>query len=878
MLVCVREFDKSELSAWNRKSVTPQHFERYYSLYATETSVTIVDVGDSRARKTVNYDVLTRSSMQLHEQVVEPLLMTVLTPNRASQAVVVIDGQSWHRRYTLLDPVEGLLARTARAAVAHPDITSVSVSAVTLEDNNTLTDIMPDRNFDAAGGQPTILEDTREQFTSVEDAHYIVLDSESTWDGVLRRMTAAFPELKHQVISFIFAFHESTGLPNTTMQFVSFTVNEVARGMKSSRHAVSSAAALVECRSPTVTFTATKLLYLLKPTLLGQQPGVWVACFSPVSLLEATETETFQEAFAVAQTAARLYSSRIAVLSGCGFPPVGGHVSPIVGANAVRDCAVESVPLPGVEGGAVHTTAAPFRSSPREKPQASFMAASRGTSENRQRDDSAHRAAVQHHLVDTPAAMQERIDESAYSCAAASSAAPSSDNSRGANDQCAVPAEPEAQGAPAPREAIQRGASEERAAARYELDTYRAVMERAMGKLRAEMRQYAGELRDAKEEVKRQKKKSRELQSELDAALSSYDAAVSENEELRRELRSQHDMFEDRLFGMLQGNLSGPAAQQLRDKQQGERQAMMTQDADDQTARVLRSDLALRDARVKELTELVGLHQSEIQVHVANEQRYRQRILDLESELREKEREAIADKAAVKEARRAADAVQAAAEALPALSRAAQMSSATAQEDLRSVEERATELEYRLRDTLDELQSERTRRLRLEHLMKRREEEEVAQAAPQEDDNRLRDLQHTYEMQLRELKAEMTDFRAEVLQHLPKASVPPNLGGASTNATTPVGRQGRDDPAGVNLQRLTPPCVSPIPDASSTNFLHARDDVSVQSHEGTSTAAALLQQRRQRSVQSFEEFMQEEPKYKLHRAPYLRRRPRPPAA
>ncbi|AYU79355.1 hypothetical protein, conserved [Leishmania donovani] len=877
MLVCVREFDKSELSARHGKSLTTQHFERYYTLYRTETSLTIVDVVDSRARKTVNYDVFTSSSTQLYDQVVEPLLATVLTPDRASQAVVVVDGQSGNRRYTLLDPVEGILARTARAAVAHPGVTSVSVSAVTLEDNNTLTDIMPDRNADAAHEQPTILEDTCEQFTSVEDAHYVVLDSEATWDGVLHRMTAAFAELKHQVISFIFAFHESTGLPNTTMQFVSFTVNEVARGMKSSRHAVSSAAALVECRSPTLTFTATKLLYLLKPTLLGQQPGAWVASFSPVSLLEAAEHETFQEAFAVAQTAARLYSSRIAVLNESLLPASGGRAAPTAGVGLDIERVGECAPLPAVEDGGADMTGAALRSRPGEKSQPSFRTGSRDTSANPQHGDPGHSAAFQHDLVDTPAAAQDRMTESASGLAVASPAAPSSDDSRGTGANCAAQAEPDVDAAPVPVESIQRGASEERSAARYELDTYRVVMERAVDKLRAEVREYAGALRDTREDVRRQKQKSRELQSELEAMRSSYDAAVSENDRLREALRAGHGASDSRLLAALQSGASDSAAQRSRQGPK-DKHSTANQQGNDHVARFLRSDLAVLEARVEELTELVAFHQREIQAHVASEHRYRQRILDLEAELREKEREAIADKAAVKEARRAADVARAAAKAPPALSRAAHTSSAIEQEDLRFVEERATEVEYRLREALDALQSERTQRLRLEHLMKRREEEEVSHAAPSDDNELLRSLQRTYEMQLRELKSEMSGFRAELVRHLTKPSVPQNLGDASSYVATPVDRQGRDDPAVVKLQRSSPPRMSPIPDASSTHFSHAGDGVSAHSDRGGDAAPSPLQQRRQRSAQSFEQFMQEEPRYKLHCAPLLRRRPRTPAA
>ncbi|KAG5476888.1 hypothetical protein LSCM1_05220 [Leishmania martiniquensis] len=874
MLVCVREFDKSELSAQHGNAAAAQQIERYYSLYTTATSITVVDVVDSRARKTLNFDVHTRSSTQLQDEVVEPLLATVLTPNRASQAVVVIDGQSWHRRYTLLDPVEGILARTARAAVAHPNVTSVSVSATTLEDNNTLTDMMPGRSRGAAVGQPTILEDTHEQFTSVEDAQYVVLDSEATLDSVLHRITAAFADLKHQLISFIFAFHESTGLPNTTMQLISFTVKEVARGMKSSRHAVSSAAALVECRSPTVTFTATKLLYLLKPALLGQQPGAWVACFSPVSLAEAREPETFQEAFAVAQTAARLYSSRISLLDASSAPPHGGHPAAIAGASGVSAHGVEAAPAPAVENAGADT-ASELRARKSEMPMHVGAAASRGGASA----NSAHcSSASQVHLVDTPAAAQDRMTESASDLPAASLATPLVEDFRGVKENSAVQTEPVGHAALSPRESIQRGASEDRSAARHELDTYRVVMERAMGRLRAEMRECAGELRDTREDVRLHKRRSRELKAELEALRVSCNAAVSENDALRRELLAQHRVCEGNRPAALQRSEPVTAEQHSRRDPRQEQDAGAGQHGSDHAERVLRSDVAILEARVEELTELVALHQREIEAHVANERRYRQRILDLESELRKRERASIADKAAVKEARRAADVARAAAEAQPGPPRVSRTSSGIAEEDLRVVQERATEVEYRLRDALAALQSERVQRLQLENLMKRREEEEVARGPPPPSDNLLHCLQNTYETHLRELKAEMCSFRTDLAQYFTKPSVRQNLADASSYTATPVVGGRHDEPAAVEPQRFTPPRMSPIPNTSSAHISHIHGDGSALSHEGNSTALSPSQQRRQPRALSFEEFMQEEPHYRLHRASFLRRRPRPPAA
>ncbi|KAK7200431.1 hypothetical protein NESM_000097500 [Novymonas esmeraldas] len=881
MLVCLREFDTSELGRRQRHPAAaappPPHFERYYTLHTSEMSATIVDVVDCRARKTFSYDVLTRSTGQLYDEVVEPLLMTVLTPNRAAQAVVVIDGQSGHRRCTLLDPVDGVLTRVARAASANAAVAAVSVSAVTLEDSNTLSDVMPDHAFAAAGaaGEPTVLEDTQEQFASVEDAHYVQLDSEATWEAARHRMSAAFADLHHQVISFIFSFHESTGLPNTTMQFISFAVNEVARGMKSSRHAVSSAAALVECRSPTLTFTATKLLYLLKPTLLGHQPGAWVACFSPVSVVEAAEQETFQEAFAVAQTAARLYSSRVAVLSASVQPAPPPHLAPTTADTAAP---VAPVAAPPSAPPALHTTAAAVAATAAVPPSADsgggaseppLPTASRGVATSAPRGDG---AALQPHLVDTPAATQDRTVGSASGIGSSATSPEAVRPRRGScavqteGDDSAVVAEP-------PRESIQRGASEERTAARYELVTYRTVMERALAKLRAELHERVGELRNTREDVRRERRRASELGAELDEMRAAYDTAVQENELLRREDRVRRSAREAPSAAAAVPLAPSSASSQAPSAPSAPRpppppspppppppptaheQQHLQHGRDVAVARG-GGDVALLEARVAELTDLVSFHQREIEAHVATESTYRERILDLESALRAKEREAIADKAAVAEARRAADSARAAAEAPSASARASRTSSAVARDDLRSVEERATEVEYRLRDTLDALERERTRRRQLEHLLERRESEEVVRdAAPAVEDSARR-LQHAYETQLQQLREEMIGFRAELEQHVSRPPAPQNLGDASGYGATPL------------HGRPTSSHLSPIPHASSSSVLHTRDD----------TSAPAQSALRPRRTQSFDEFMEEEPRYELHCAPLLPRRPRRPSA
>ncbi|KPA79417.1 hypothetical protein ABB37_05261 [Leptomonas pyrrhocoris] len=910
MLVCVREVDKAELARRHRSDIPTPHFERYYHLYPNETSVTLVDVVDNRARKTFNYDVGIHSSRELQEQVVEPLLMTVLTPDRAAQAVVVVDGLAGSRFSTLIDAVDGVLGNTARIAAAHPDVASLSFSAVTLEDNNTLTDtLLPDRSRDAE--EVTVLEDTQEQFTSVEDAHYVSLESASIWEAVRQRVSNAFTAYKHQIFSFIFSFHASTGRPNTTMQFISFTVNEVARGMKSSRHAVSSAAGLIECSSPTLTFTSTKLLYLMKPSLLGQQPGAWVACFSPISVVEAAERETFQEAFAVAQTASRLYSSRIALLNASTalLPP---HPPLPTSASSVRSApvAVEDVAESTDHGGdaSLFTPDAPSRPAVRK--------ATRGAQTDpadSPDDDTADAPDVRPsaaHLVQTPAGAPTAPSEigTPMPPAPASSqpALPSPPQRHATGATVAVqtdaaPSQPSFASSPLPgyqRESIQRGLSEEPSAVRYEFDTYRTVMERAMTKLRADMRHSAEQLAEAKEEMRAQRKQTRELRGELELASESRHAMVLENSELRQELAHRQQLHKQKLQELSQVSSSVPASPSPSPSGQ------LTKHEEADATRALQDEVELLEVRVAELTELVAFHQSEIKEHVAKESLYRQRILDLETALREKEREVISSRAAAQEARRAADAVavaHATSKATPADAVAAashsRTSSTVLREDMRDVEDRAAEVELHLRSALDELQRERTRRLQLENLMKKREEEEVAYTAAQQAETAVRTLRQTFENQLRALRTEMTGFRAELAQQqrarpsspaqvaLPSQAQPTSPAAvtlsvsndSSMQTSTLASRTGLTERSAQQQQPPhrppTPQRMSPMPeDAVRSHSRGGNDAASVPSQRSSAKPSPSKQHRR---TQSFEEYMQEEPHYELQRASFLRPRLRP---
>lgn len=318
-------------------------------------SVIVTDVTDARAKKDALCDMVAASREDLLRTVVIPLVESITPPAlphsdtsaddhhgslmRASsglpahaQGTVVIDGSSAARANALLDAYDGLLVASIRELAKRPTTKAVFLSAVELDEHNQLIDLLAEdaRSQRSASPHvalraavvrhqiPTIVEDTTDRFTAVEETTFE--DVSSDCHPTLRYLaTKCQSDSRHQIFSVVVMHRHGCNAPNTTMQFISLVVNEVTRGTRATRHCIQNAASLLESRSSAVSYTSTKVLFLLKPVLTGRQPGAWVALLDPHGTCRAAGSrpgadgdvveapqESFKDAFTVLQTLSRV--------------------------------------------------------------------------------------------------------------------------------------------------------------------------------------------------------------------------------------------------------------------------------------------------------------------------------------------------------------------------------------------------------------------------------------------------------------------------------------------------------------------------------------------------------------------------------------------
>lgn len=864
MLVCIRGIQKETLDQRCAGAAKPS-YERYYSLYTNEGSTTIVDATDNRARRTFQCDASMTSLTTLLEQIARPLLMTVLAPGKAAQATIVADGTPANRIETLLHRENGVLPQCTRIALADTAVQAVYLSAVTLDDDNQLRDIFATDPAASDTSLATVAEDVQDQFTSVEDARYVAVDNEAVLQQLLSHSTTHFISTRHQVWSLIFTFRDGAKRPNTTLQFVSFALTEVSRGMKASRHAISAAAALIECRATSVSFMATKLLYLLKPALLGQQPGAWVSCFCPISIVDCPEEqrETFKDAFAMAQTASRLYSSRIALMTAPTLLP--------------------PAPAPAAETSVSRSAVAP---------------------------------AV--HLVTTPRADESRelTTDGGRSFTSVASPlvgkAPMTATTATVGDEREAEEKEEKEEIRLASQGVfslrqwQRNPSvtearEDPVSNYFEYETYRLVMERAMEKLRGEVQKGAARVEESSAALKVERQRCRGLQREMEALQKSYHAATEESALLHSTLDEQQVLLEEKLNELSAVTQRAMELEAMAETSAAEQQLMQAKNAD--AAQWEREEeLQILKVRVKELTDLVAFHQSEIKAHVARETSYRQRILDLENAVRRYEREAISALSASSTAARATCAprrdapreamrssthdeemVGSGVETVDPRHTAQGFSRLTREEDSqREVAEahnRTTEVEHHLRQTLEQLRQERSRSSDLEALLRKREAD--AALPPLSQTQVLMDqMNRRYEQDLQSLRAEGAAFRVQENQppEAPLITSQHSGGRIHDSATLMNSSQSLPSPQhpyGQSILQHSAPSrlLSPAadPQQKSTASQDRIGDASMQS-----ALSARVPSPRLRRSRSFEDFMKEQPQYQLHQPSFMRRGARRP--
>lgn len=298
--------------------------------------VCVIDTSDRRAKKEAVCDLVVHTPKDIATQIVRPLVALLVptaadgkqqssSPPAHAQGAVVIDGSVAARNQILLDPYVGVVATAIREIAQLPSTKAVFLSAVELDEHNQLIDLLDASVKDMAAAHaaaqqqqqqplrapvlrhqiPTVVEDTNDHFTAVEETTFenVTADCHAT----LRLLAHFTSEARHHVLSLVLLHRD--GSSNTTLQFVSFAAAEVTRGTRASRNSICNAASLLESKSSAVSYTATKILFLLKPLLTGKQPSAWVTVLQPRSqrqLSDGAAEETFKDAFLRVQTLHRL--------------------------------------------------------------------------------------------------------------------------------------------------------------------------------------------------------------------------------------------------------------------------------------------------------------------------------------------------------------------------------------------------------------------------------------------------------------------------------------------------------------------------------------------------------------------------------------------
>ncbi|CAD2217153.1 hypothetical protein AGDE_12528 [Angomonas deanei] len=472
MLVGVRLFSAAEVTGGDRS------LERYYSVYEGDHNMTIVDVTDNRARKVLNFDFSWNHNRALFRDSILPLLQMV-TDGRKLQASIVIDGSQSSRK-KIIGGKESTVVQSTEYILGLDTVETVYMAVVALESNNRLADCLGATAESDGDSEPVVMEDTKDHFTSVEDATYVDCREEEG-HRLLHALDSLVLDTKHQVFSFIIVFRDSDRMPNTTVQFVSLSVEEVSRGMKSTRHCISSSASLIECRSPSLSFAGTKFSFLLKPAMLGFQPGLWVSCLSPVSATHPSERESFKEAFCVAQLASKVFSSRVGVRENAGMllPRDEERVNPFNAPDAdVIDRRMLDTPFRQKHS----------QASPRQ-----------------------HDASFQSPIRD--------IKEDLLTAQAPPGMIPSIERER--SDSMAA-----------------KHQGEDTCSAHYELSNYKKMMDGALGQLRSDMRTYIAQLENTKHELVQQKSIEESAMEENLMLRQQVDALLKVRDELKAQLQS----------------------------------------------------------------------------------------------------------------------------------------------------------------------------------------------------------------------------------------------------------------------------------------------------------------------------------------------------
>ncbi|ORC91851.1 uncharacterized protein TM35_000054470 [Trypanosoma theileri] len=856
------------------------------------TAVSVMDPTDARARRTVNLDVYAANPSALFAAV-RPALRAILPPIAAPQVVIVVDGTRLTRTHALLHTDDGLLPQCWRLLHTTPDfnrlLATVHIAVVELDDHNKLRDITPITGASAAAAmvEPDIIEDDEDHFTSVEDASYLELRSEEDLMTVIHHVDQVASPDRHQIFSFILTFKKETGLPNSTIQFISFTLSEVGKGIRSTRHCVTTAASLIESRSPSITFAGTKLSFLLKPALLKQQSGVWISCFAPSTPPEETERETFREAFCIAYTASRVYSSRIGVEVA---EPTFQVFSDLDQRSLFNSYDEQAEILPRVNIPTPYKLGSSSSPLPLKSPNS--------IPQQRVKDVTHRLKSIQSPYNTSREVGDVGLINTPY-------------NQRPVNISDRVGSEEKRSGhtnsiqknrqQQTNRLPYDRCSSLERhpynCSARYELETYKRVMEPAMDQLRRDIQHYMKLLEDARRQIRmfRRGKEADEQNKEMEIEVHQLRKSLSEatrhckfletefarrEEELRAKVTEVQAQFNEvtsktKLYDLQDVSLQtdiknrqhSVATQTHASLSQSPQQSHYTGNNGLVTSEKLQTQqqspvpLQSNDTNfTTQWLEVVGFHQRELEEHVSRERAYRSRIMSLEEALSERDAEIARINTELMQ-REQQFSLEELKNQQKEHERQIERRHAEGLEQLRAemleAQRVSTATEHRLEMCLRELKEERKLREASEAELRQLQTTCAQRLESGTAKEMMLLLKETYERQFHHLQREVEELRQRSVQTTPRETTPR---GSNSVASTPRRNSSVRQTAGGML--------SPAVERDGNSFVPARIAQKTEDSASYGVAAAPSGRVQVAVVggdkRQFEDFMNEESSYTFH--------------
>ncbi|KAH9586523.1 hypothetical protein LSM04_007515 [Trypanosoma melophagium] len=888
MIVAVREYGAAEVRrlcggrrpvaiyAWRPDRVVGER---------RAAAVIVADPTDARARRAVNFDVYAATPTALFDAV-HPVLRAILPPAAAPQVVVVVDGTQLTRTNALLHAEDGLLLQCWRLLHTSPEfsrlLATVHIAVVELDDHNRLRDITPVVTT-ASMVEPDIIEDSEDHFTSVEDASYLEVKTQEDLTVVLNHVGKVASPNRHQIFSFILTFKKEMGLPNSTIQFVSFTLSEVGKGMRSTRQCVTAAASLIESRSPSITFAGTKLSFLLKPALLKQQPGVWISCFAPSTPPEDTQRETFREAFCIAYTASRVYSSRIGVEVAESTSQVFCDLEQPSLLNSYDEQTEihprADIPTPCTLGGK-STSPLPLQS-PNPTSQQITKVMTHRLNSMQSPFPTSMEVVKEADLIDTPYNQKPgNISERT----------PSEDKRLGHTSSIQKPRQEKIKRLP-----YDRCSSLEKhpysCSARYELETYKRVMEPAMDQLRRDIQHYMKLLEDARRQIRILKRgkevdeKNNEMEMEVLQLRKSLSEATKRSKsietefarrekELKAKVAEVQSQFNEVTSQMKLHDLQGVP---LQTNSNNQRHSVATQThpsplpcspqpqytenglVNSEKLQAQQQSLAPLQTTDTNFTtqwlEVVGFHQRELEELVSRERAYRSRIVSLEEALNERDVEIgrIKTELIQREQQFSLEELKnKQREHERQIERRYDEGLEQLRVEMLEAQRANTATEYRLEMCLKELQQERKLREASESELRQLQ----ATCAQRVEGGAAKEMMHllkeTYERQFHHLQREVEELRQRSVQTTPRETTPR---GNNSVASTP-----RRNPS---VRQTAGGMLSPAVERAGNSFVPVKvlRQTEDSGGHGVTPSGVVQLPVMGGDRQQFEDFMNEEPSY-----------------